>query len=237
MNVRRVLISFLLVGLAVAPQRTALARQVSPQLIVTPDSGRGTHLVYPDGHLTSDVFYLAGGGYPANKTIDIPIACPDWARSYNGRFTYHVKTDRHGNFSGVKEYVFSPLVKPTPCTLYASRGDNPFEVSAPFTILANNQAPPQTFDITLRDRHATSGGKVLERVDVRAAPAAKLQFTERIPGLATARFHATLPWTGHAVIMRTIPYRSVPSGLVVISVRGRLGDLTGTTTMRYMLRR
>jgi hypothetical protein len=218
----------LLLALGFVPMgQPAQAQSPGGKLIPTPNSGR-----------PNDPFFISGGGFQPNKDISISIFCPDWVQTYNGRYSYPtpVRTDGRGSFLAVKLYVFRPLAKKTPCTLYASDGANPLGAGVRFNIIPSTDSPVRAFPIRLRMARYLDHSRATVSTDVQGAPGALLTFVTTYGG-GKETYKKRLPWTGHSKLHLPVPPGTPANGLVQVSAHGRLGALKGSAKTRFMARR
>jgi hypothetical protein len=201
----------------------ASAQAPAPKLVVFPNSGR------PNDH-----FYLAGGGFPPAKKLDIFMFCPSpWHDSYGHWQLTTVPAARikTGSFVGWRVQVPTPfVVQSTSCVIDSQYGSNPLGVLTTFKVIPSAKLGPG-MAIAVRVRLG-SGSAGLDTVDVKSAPGAKIVLSLQYASGAVTKHSTVLPWTGHRVVRWRTSHaeRGRPVRMVVTS---RLGSFSGQKIVRF----
>lgn len=228
------LLALLLLAQVCAPARA----QTSPQLIVTPSQGR-----------PGDWFYISGGVFPTGRPLQVFMWCPDYFRTLYGHWAYELDPYRKqapgyptaslrqtGTFVGWKVQVPTPyFVKSTPCVLRAANGDNPMGVAVSFKILPADGPPAsKKLPVSIRNVRSVAARGVVQ-VTVRSAPGGRVTTTMWTRSGKALHYSGTLPWNGRSRFRWRVG-RSVSGNRLRMSVRVKLGDMTGEKTMMVLAR-
>lgn len=206
------------------------AGQPAPQLIPFPAD------VQPGG-----VFYLAGGGFPAGKSLTVTLVCNSMLYSLFGRWDYVVPASKivKGSFSGWKLRAGFPYTRDSEhCTLYAPYGDNPFGVTASLTIWsADTTLQPVRIPIANVHTRPASRSSNFQTFRASTAPGAHLALFVRYPHAAPMIKSVRADWTGQVALKWNIPSSVRRGARARMTVTERLGEFWGLQAIRMLARR
>lgn len=231
-------ILLLLSTLLLVPYYAPVRAQSAPQLLVTPGQGR-----------PGDWFYIAGGGFPPGKTLQVYMYCPDYF-SERGRWVYALDPSEKsaptypsgslkatGSFAGWRVGVPTPyFAKSTPCVMRAANGPNPVGVAVAFKILPDDgPRPSRKIPIVVRPAHTATRLPGIMALDIHSAPGAHVAAKAYLRSGKVAHYSDVLPWTGHNVVRWKVGQSACGSRLK-FSLKARLGDLSGQKSFLVMSR-